>query len=214
MLAYLKSISYNTPTSLADGPFQHAYSTSLPFFAWLNENPPNLQVFSNYKAGYRAGRPSFYPISERLAGSFDPTVSPMMLVDVGGGQGHDLGELKAKYPDLPGKQDQSDVVLKASEKGYEATAHDFFTAQPVKHARAYYLHSVLHDWSYEDRAKILQHIVPAMKSGYSKMLLNEIAVPEQGASWTVTSMDWFMMALGAMRERKRKEWEAIWTSQG
>ena len=215
--SYLKSTSYRTPTSLTDGPFQSAHATKLPFFGWLHSNPPYLGIFSNYMGAYRAGRASwvdagFYPVSERLASAFEPSTSPVLLVDVGGGQGHDLQELCAKHANLPGTlilQDQADVVAKVSAQGFEAVPHDFFGPQPVKHARAYYLHSVLHDWSDDDCVKILTQIVPAMKRGYSKVLLNEIAVPERGAGWPVTSMDWLMMALGAMRERSMREWEAI-----
>ena len=169
--------------------------------------------------GYRAGRPSwldpgFYSVSERLASGYDSTASEVLLVDVGGGQGHDMEDLLAKHTNLPGSlilQDQPDVVSKISPspRGFEAMAHNFFTVQPVRHARAYYLHSVLHDWSDKDSVKILKQILPAMKSGYSKLLLNEIVVPEKGASWPVTSMDWLMMALGGMKERTMKDWEAI-----
>ena len=219
--AYLKSTSYKTHTNLTDGNIQHPHKTDLPFFGWLNANPPYLQVFSNYMGGYRAGRPSwtdrgFYPVSERLNASFDAAISPILLVDVGGGQGHDLEELRVKHPGIPGilvLQDQANVIATAS-GDFDATTHDFFTPQPVKHAKAYYLHSVLHDWSDEDSVKILRHIVPAMKRGYSKLLLNEIAVPEQGASWSVTSMDWLMMALGGMRERTMREWERILEQAG
>lgn len=222
--AYLKSTGYKTPTSLTDGPFQHAHKTDLPFFAWLNAHPPYLQVFSNYMGGYRAGRPSwadagFYPVRERLSDAFDAASSPVLLVDVGGGQGHDLQELRAKHPDLLGKlvlQDQADVIAKvdAHDGAFEAVPHDFFTPQPVRGARAYYLHSVLHDWSDADCLRILRAIAPAMKKGYSRVLLNEIAVPEQGAGWPVTSMDWLMMALGAMRERTMREWEGILEQAG
>jgi hypothetical protein len=40
------------------------------------------------------------------------------------------------------------VVNKVSEAcpGIEVLGYDFFTAQPVKSARAYYLRTVLHDW--------------------------------------------------------------------
>ena len=214
---YLKSTYYKTPTSLTDGPFQFAHATKLHHFGWLSENPPYLGIFSNYMGGYRAGRPSwvdagFYPVSERLTSAFDSSISPVLLVDVGGGKGHDLEELRAKHSSLPGTlilQDQPEVISKVSAQGFEATAHDFFTPQPVKHARAYYLHSVLHDWSDDDCVKILKQIVPAMKSGYSKVLLNEIAVPERGAGWPVTSMDWIMMVLSAVRERSIGEWEKI-----
>ena len=221
--AYLKSISYRTPTSITDGPFQYGHKTDLSYWAWLKANPPYLQVFSNYMGGYRAGRPnwvdpSFYPVAERLSASFNEAISPILLVDIGGGQGHDLEELRAKHPDLPGKlvlQDQPDVIAKVpAGRRFEAVAHDFFTPQPVHGAKAYYLHSVLHDWSDEDCVKILKGIVPAMKSRYSKVLLSEITVPSRGASWPVTTMDWLMMTLLAMRERTRAEWEAILLQAG
>lgn len=67
-------------------------------------------------------------------------------------------------------------------------------------ARAYYLHSVLHDWDDASCVKILRNIVTAMQPGYSKVLINENVVPDVGAVWSITSMDWLMMALGAVRE--------------
>lgn len=45
-----------------------------------------------------------------------------------------------------------------------------------------------------------------MQSGYSKLLINENVVPNVGATWSITSMDWLMMALGAVRERTEKQW--------
>ena len=59
-------------------------------------------------SAYRAGKPSwadpgFYPVTERLFDGFDSSVSDLLPVDVGGGMGHDLVELKEKYPKLPGK---------------------------------------------------------------------------------------------------------------
>ncbi|KAI0176482.1 putative O-methyltransferase [Hypoxylon sp. FL1284] len=212
---YLKSIDYKLPTQLTDGPFQAAHKTQLPFFAWLDQNPPYLEIFSSYMSAYRAGKPSwvdpgFYPVSERLAHGFDDGV---LLVDVGGGRGHDLQELKAKHPSLPGRlilQDQSDVVATVSARGeFEATTHDFFTPQPVKDARAYYLHSVLHDWGDDDCVRILEQLRPAMKPGYSRLLINEIIVPGQNATWPVTSMDQLVFVLGAMAERTESAWEKI-----
>jgi hypothetical protein len=105
---YLKSTKYALPTDLANGSFQAAHKTQLPFFAWLDQNPSYLEIFSNYMSAYRAGKPSwvdsgFYPVSERLAESYDPGYSDVLLVDVGGGIGHDLRELKQKHPNLPGK---------------------------------------------------------------------------------------------------------------
>lgn len=48
-----------------------------------------------------------------------------------------------------------------------------------------------------------------MRPGYSKLLINENVVPNFGATWSITSMDWLMMALGAVRERTEKEWRDL-----
>ena len=216
---YLKSIKYALPTELTNGPFQAAHKTELPFFAWLDQNPPYLQKFSNYMSAYRAGKPSwvdpgFYPVTERLAKAYDSSASDTLLVDVGGGVGHDLQDLKKKHPDLPGKlvlQDQPQVISTVEDPAgvFEAAGHDFFTPQPVKHARAYYLHSVLHDWGDDDCVKILEQLKPALKPGYSTVLINELVVPERDAAWPITSMDHLMLVLGAMRERTQPDWENI-----
>lgn len=76
-------------------------------------------------------------------------------------------------------------------------------------ARAYHMHSVLHDWDDASCLAILQNIISAMEKGYSKILINELVVPDQGASWSVTSMDWLMLALGAVKERTEKDWRIM-----
>lgn len=141
MPAYLKQIQYKCPTDIANGPFQYAHSTKLPFFAWLGENPSYLECFNNYMSGYRAGKPSWadpgcYPIEERLA--CEKTSSDeVLIVDIGGGMGHDLQELKEKHPSVRGRlilQDRREVIdqIPKDKKAFEPTVHDFFTSQPIK----------------------------------------------------------------------------------
>lgn len=48
-----------------------------------------------------------------------------------------------------------------------------------------------------------------MEKGYSKILINELVVPDQGASWSITSMDWLMLALGAVKERTEQDWRSM-----
>ncbi|KAI1099214.1 putative O-methyltransferase [Jackrogersella minutella] len=219
---YLKSTQYALPTKLTDGPFQAAHKTQLPFFAWLDQNPPYLEKFNNYMSAYRAGKPSwvdvgFYPVYERLVEGFNAGSDSVLLVDVGGGMGHDLQELKEKHPSIPGKlilQDRADVISAVSGGSFEATAHDFFTPQPIKDARAYYLHSVLHDWGDDDCVRILEQLKPAMKSGYSRLLINEIIVPDRNATWPVTSMDQLVFVLGAMGERTEAHWQTLLKQAG
>lgn len=53
-----------------------------------------------------------------------------------------------------------------------------------------------------------------MKPGFSKLLINEYVVPDMGAAWSVTSMDWLMMASGAVRERTEKQWRVLMEQAG
>lgn len=48
-----------------------------------------------------------------------------------------------------------------------------------------------------------------MEKGYSKIIINELVVPDHGASWSITSMDWLMLALGAVKERTEKDWRTV-----
>ena len=82
--------------------------------------------------------PGFYPVKERLeTGAKKDDQGSVFLVDVGGGLGHDLEELKAKRAEVPGRlvlQDQAAVIAQIGRvsSGIELTAHDFFIPQPVK----------------------------------------------------------------------------------
>ncbi|KAI0972145.1 putative hydroxyindole O-methyltransferase [Xylaria arbuscula] len=206
---YLKNISYTLPTDVTNGPFQAAHKTELSAFSWLDKTPTYIDAFNNYMSAYRAGKPSwvdphFYPVADRLIDGFNPDISEVFLVDVGGGKGHDLQELKAKHPDIPGKlilQDRETVISTVVSVSFEAMAHDFFTVQPVQNARAYYLHSILHNWSDDHCVRILHQLKSAMKPGYSRLLLNEIVVPRQRPTWPITSMDQLMLVLAAVQER-------------
>lgn len=159
--------------------------------------------------------PGFYPISERLVDGFDASINDILLVDVGGGLGHNLQELRKKHPLLPGKlilQDCQKVVSAIppdSQIIFESMSHDIFTPQPVKHARAYYLNSMLHGWSDDDCIQILINVKSALKYGYSKVLLNEIVVSESRASLSATSMDQLVLVLGARRVRTELQWRDL-----
>ena len=138
--AYLKEIKYQNPGNIADGPFQYAHHTKDPFFVWIGKRPEHFEHFNNYMSGYRQGKRSwmdegFYPMEERLGR--DAEKYGTFLVDIGGGLGHDLEELKLKHRGVRGRlvlQDKPEVISQIS-KGSDSidfTAHDFFTPQPVK----------------------------------------------------------------------------------
>ncbi|KAL3459299.1 S-adenosyl-L-methionine-dependent methyltransferase [Aspergillus heterothallicus] len=227
---HFKQREYASPQlGSLDGPFQAAHKSNLPFFEWLVANPPNLQHFDSFMSAYRAGKanwydPGFYPVPERMIEGFDASESDVLLVDVGGGRGHDVTFFTERHANHPGKvilQDREPVIAgvleataAAPSRAFDAQAHDFFTPQPIKHARAYSLHSILHDWSDEDGVRILQNLVPALKKDYSRVLLNEIVVSEEKPTLAATNMDLMMLAHFAVRERTEREWREILAKAG
>lgn len=134
---YLRINSYRNPHDNRTTAFAHAFGSE--FWTWLKQNPKHAAVFAGFMASRREGRPSWldiYPVEQELSGpAGEKTVT---LVDIGGNQGHDLINLKARYPNLQGAlvlQDLPEVVAKASfqdEEGISAMGHNFFDPQPIK----------------------------------------------------------------------------------
>jgi hypothetical protein len=222
---FFKDTGYKLPTSLSDGPFQAAHGTKLPFFPWLVATPPHLDEFDNFMSAYRAGKANwwdseFYPVTERLINGFDSSNNKVFLVDVGGGRGHDAQLFATRHASHPGTlvlQDREPVIASIAEQEnlpFICQAHDFFTPQPIKAARVYSLHSILHDWNDEEGVRILESLKPALKPGYSRVLLNEIVLSEEHPTLAATSMDMMMLAHFAVRERTAADWEAILTRAG
>ncbi|GKU04036.1 hydroxyindole o [Fusarium langsethiae] len=216
---HFKQANYQHP-GLPDGPYQYAHNSSLPF-DWLVANPPYVNWFGSFMSVYRAGNPDwweFYPVEERLAFGFDKVKSDVFVVDVGGGRGHDLLSF-ANGIKSPGRlilQDLPEVIVDVTEATtFEIQAHDFFTPQPVPGARAYFLHSILHDWSAEHGVQILKSLKPALTPGYSKVLINEIVLSEENPSLPATSMDMMMLGhIGEACERTEEDFRAIEADAG
>lgn len=100
--------------------------------------------------------------------------------------GQTLQDFQAAMPEYTGRlvlQEIPDVINAAESLGVgkesgngsriELQEHDFFTPQPIKGARAYFMRSVLHDWPDEQCRTILGHVKDAMEPGYSKILIND-----------------------------------------
>ncbi|MCJ1434794.1 hypothetical protein MMC27_004164 [Xylographa pallens] len=223
---HLSKTHYKNPDNPADGAFQLGWDTSDHFFGWVSQRPDRLTQFQNHMAGYRTGRPSwmdpdFYPVEKNLVEGATTGDDAVFLVDVGGGKGHDLQELHRKHPTLPGKlvlQELPGVVEEAQSAGLGpnivAMPHDFFTTQPITGARAYYMHSCLHDWPDAQAAAILARLAPALTRGYSKLLINENVIPDRGAHWVSTALDMVMMATFSASERTAEHWRALLLGAG
>jgi hypothetical protein len=150
MPKWLAERNYETPTVADDGVFQSTFKTQLDFFAYGFENQPIGEQFNHHMGGYRNGRPSwmdpgFYPVQDRLIdGAPAPiTADDVLLVDVGGGLGHDLAEFERKHPKTPGRLILQDLLtiegVKDLSPRIEVMKYDFHAEQPVKGARAYFM---------------------------------------------------------------------------
>jgi hypothetical protein len=95
----LEKNNYELTTDITNGPYQYAFGTELDMFRYLDTHPPLGQQFNNHMGGYRQGRPSwmdsnFYPVQEQLIHGMDTSKDAVLLVDIGGGYGHDIQEFR------------------------------------------------------------------------------------------------------------------------
>jgi hypothetical protein len=166
----------------------------------------------------RAGRGKewfdYFPVESTISKAF-PTEDndAVLLVDIGGGVGHDLKAFNARFPTLPGRlvlQDLPQVIENITDlpDTIEPLKYDMFTPQPLSNARAYYLRSVLHDWPDIHCRKALTNIASAMGST-SRLLLNECVLAETGTPLFPAQLDISMMMFGGSMERTRKQWESL-----
>ncbi|KAJ4374369.1 hypothetical protein N0V83_003110 [Neocucurbitaria cava] len=222
--SYFRERSFKSPDSGVDGPFQHAYNCKgSHYFEYFQKSNPEMgRRFASMMESWSRGRPrwfyeDYYPVKERLISGAEKDAP--FLVDVGGGSGHDVEGLREAFErQLPGKlvlQDRPEIIeLAKLGAGAEGMPHDFLIEQPVKGARAYFLHSIIQDWNDEVNTQILKAIVPAMKKGYSKVLVNDFVVPNQGAHWAQTCLDWELMASLGARHRTEAEHRTLYEGAG
>jgi hypothetical protein len=118
-------------------PFQRAYNTNLSMFQYMNNVEP-IKVSRFHSAMEGLGKFTqlrsldTYPFNEALRD--EKTV----FVDVGGGQGHMMQKVLARWPEVKGRvvvQDQVSTIEDMGGKtieGIEFMGNDFFEGQPVK----------------------------------------------------------------------------------
>lgn len=111
-------------------------------------------------------------------------------------------------------QDQAKIIQKATNSSLRFMPHDFFREQPVQHARAYFLRSVLHNWSDDRACDVLRALRPAMARGYSKLMLCENVTPELGAPLMVAALDITMMGLMCGQARTETDWRRLLNAAG
>ncbi|PVH93845.1 o-methyltransferas-like protein [Periconia macrospinosa] len=212
--AFLSTHSYQNPTSTDSTPFNTAFSTPLSLWSWLAEHPSHRANFNRFMYAQRSSVKdcfSYLPLDKESEGW--PAEKPL-FVDVGGGTGQQCVALREKWPELKGRvvlQDLEEVVESVRGEGLEGVeimAHDFFTAQPVKGAKFYYLRAIMHNHTDEKCIEILKNIKDAMDEE-SEILLDEIVMPDTKVEWFVTQTDLAMLVQFNATERTEGQWRSL-----
>jgi len=94
----------------------------------------------SYMAGRRKGAARFvdvYPAESQLQGTLRNEEDAVLLVDIGGNQGHDLKLFHQTYSNLSGRlilMDLPEAIEnnKSDMTGIEMIPYDFYTPQPIK----------------------------------------------------------------------------------
>lgn len=136
---FLRKTGHKEPSDGRKCALNMAFRTNEPAFDFLTKNPKFLKVFNSYMTGQREGRQSwleFFPLTQELVTGFSNEVNAVMFVDVGGGYGHEIQEIKKRYPHLPGRmilQDLPDTINQiTAAPDTEAMAYNFFTPQLIR----------------------------------------------------------------------------------
>ncbi|KAI7219700.1 hypothetical protein KC333_g2825 [Hortaea werneckii] len=216
---YFAENGWHNPDDVYDGPFQYTMRTKMHYFDFLAEKPYYQKAFNTVMtiSQRRKGRPwfSFFPIEQKL--SVDDE-SDVLLVDVGGSQGGDIKAFHEAFPELKGRlvlQDLPVVVKDCKDlpSRIEVMPYDFFSEQPIKGAKTYFLRTVLHEWPEKQALRILEGVAKAMTAN-SILLISETVLPEQDAALSSAQADLTMMVSFASLERTRKQFEELLNEAG
>ncbi|MCJ1310764.1 hypothetical protein MMC25_004431 [Agyrium rufum] len=222
---FLAKHDWKSPTETLDSPLQYTYNTKLGGYAWIAERNEMFTNFNIWMKGQRKGRADwldFYDFEKEILAGYIDEPNGVLMVDVGGGMGYELTSLKKKFPQIKGRlilQDLKETVAQAVEaaappQAFEPMVHDFFQPQPVKGARIYYFRQVIQNWQDAKCLQIFRHTIAAMKKGYSRIIINEMVVPDIGAGVHQSNVDFTMMSCLSAMERTENDWHNLLGSVG
>ncbi|KAL8824799.1 MAG: hypothetical protein Q9191_004810 [Dirinaria sp. TL-2023a] len=218
--SFLEENKYQDITDNRKTPFQRGHRTEQSAFEWLSQQPKLFGALQLLMGGLQSndwiiGFDLLDQAAQAVTASQPGLSEKPFLVDVGGGHGHQCKQILDKYPSLKGRlilQDLSQAVDKLPPiDGVRIVAQNFFEKQVVealKGATFYYLRRVMHDWPDASAAKILQHLKAAMNAD-SKILIDEVVLPEMNVHWHAAMADICMGFAFGGKERTRRQWEDL-----
>jgi len=201
------------------------------FWTIVDEDEPDGRGMALFTAAMRSGLQSMLGHNSRhVAVAFDwAGLGDGLVVDVGGGSGHMSLSVAREFPrlcfvvqDLAKNGASASELMRAAASPAEAArvrfqAHDFFTPQPERDAKAYLLGRVLHDWPDDDCVRILSQLLPGLRRG-ARLFLVERVLPNRPGEIPLHQeaqhrvVDLIMYSILGGCERSLDDWQKLLSS--
>lgn len=209
---------YKAPTKESGTPYKWAHGEEL--WTWLGSHPDRALNMVAGMRSHNSGNVSgdAYPFGQELA-KLNLKDEDVAIVDIAGGQGHIMEEVRQRNPEIKGRFIVQDLAstfeaVPNPPAGVEFMPYDIFTPQPVKNASIYYYRHIFHDWSDGDCTKFLEQVVPLLKEQpQSKLLLVDLVLPDTNATMQEAIRDITMFPIGGL-ERTETQWSELLAKSG
>ncbi|KAF2448082.1 S-adenosyl-L-methionine-dependent methyltransferase [Karstenula rhodostoma CBS 690.94] len=209
-------------------PHETAYNiankTDLGMYDFLAQHPSRarrfagaMRFFSDDAVSYIRALLSAFPWTDAAQDRED-----FIVVDVGGGVGsvavtlaEHTAHMRFVVQDKEEPVEEGRGVLPRGLEGrVEFQTHDFFTPQP-RAADVYFFRWIFHNWSDKYCVRILQNLIPALKSGARVMVYEHVMEP--GVDMLLSKkreryLDLFMLCAYNGHERTEEEWRALFAA--
>jgi len=214
----LKEHGYQDPGKEIGYPFKWKHNEE-DIWQYFADHPELMELSVATMRSHNTGRVSgtAYPWAEAFVG-LDLKDTDAAIVDVAGGQGHVLEELRKLHPEIKGRfinQDRPDTFKgRTPPIGCEYMEYDMFEPQPVRNARIYHYKHIFHDWADELCTDILNQMIPLLKvQPESKLLIVDIVLPNSNVTMEEAIRDFTMLVHGGL-ERTEKQWSELLGKSG
>lgn len=145
--SFLKETNYENPASGTKTAFAKAYGKPDTTFWEILKATPYMPDLNKYMSTYNDGHKSWmdiYPVEKRLVHEAEAEPESVMMVDAGGGHGHQAAAFQQRFPAASGRvvvQDLPHGIPVNKPDGVEFMAHNLMEEQPIKgeHANSHFL---------------------------------------------------------------------------
>ncbi|KAL9070776.1 MAG: hypothetical protein Q9157_005701 [Trypethelium eluteriae] len=218
MPAYFKQNGYKSPSHSTKGPIQYAFNTPLETYHYWQTRPEVIETFRTFMQGHFGSKHinwlEWFPLQSVIISGFSEKQSPYLFVDVGGARGNQAHNVRSKFPRAPGivvLQDLPSVIEDGANihRDIEKVKQNFFEENSIKGARAYFLSHILHNWPTDESVQILKNIHDVMTPGYSRILICDLILPDQGVTLREAALDLGMLTLHSGMQRSKKQWRNL-----